>query len=127
MRPPSVPVWPPVAGYYAIKLVKGGVRVPVRIWFGLPVIDGEEQDRAPGWFVEVDGRTDKIERDDEGYRCSVPLAVESVWPFCAKDPITESEYRFLVSHASWAREHAPDHAKASPRRPVDWSAGRLPF
>lgn len=126
MKPAPVSVWPPVAGHYAIKLVRGGPRVPVRIWFGLPIIDGEEQDRAHGWFVEVDGRTNRVERDDEGYRCSVPLSVESVWPFCAKDPITEAEYRFLIAHAAWARDYAPEHPKASPREPVDFST-LLPF
>lgn len=115
-----VAAWPPVAGTYATKLVRGGPRVPVRIWFGNAIIAGEEQDRAPGWFVEIDGRTDRVEFGDDGYRCRVPLDVERVWPHCAKDPVSEAEYRFLVSHAAWAREHQPDHPKAQPRKPVDF-------
>lgn len=121
-----VQAWPPTAGYYSTSLVRRGPRVAVRIWFGPAVIDGEEQDRAPGWYCEVDGRTDRLERDDTGYRCRVPLDVDTVWPFCAKDPITESEYRYLLAHARWAKEHRPEHPKASPRQAVDFNT-LLPF
>lgn len=115
--------WPPTAGTYAARLVKGGPRVPVRIWYGQAIVDGEEQDRAPGWFVEIDGATDRLERDDDtGYRCRVALKVESVWPHCARWPISETRYRYMLEHARWAREHAPDHPKATPRQPVDFHA-----
>lgn len=122
-----VAAWPPVAGTYATRLVRGGPRVPVRIWFGQAVLGGEEQDRAPGWFVEIDGRTDRVEFGDDGYRCRVPLDVEKVWPHCAKDPVTREEYAYLVAHAGWARDHAPNHPKAQPRKPVDWLKTPLPF
>lgn len=122
-----VAAWPPVAGYYAMRLVRKGPRVAVRIWFGLPIIDGEEQDRAPDWYVEIDGRTDRIEKDDTGYRCRVPLEVDRAWPHCAKEPISESEYRYLLAHAEWVREHQPDHPKANPRKPVDFNALPLRF
>lgn len=123
----SVAPWPPVAGYYATKLVRGGPRVPIRIWFGLAVIDGEAQDRSPGWFVEIDGRTDRLERGEDGYECRIPLDVQKVWPFCAKDPITEAEYRFLIADAAHARDWRPDHPKANPREAVDFNTMRLPF
>ena len=122
-----VAAWPPIAGHYATRLVRGGPRVPVRIWYGQAIVGGEEQDRAPGWFVEIDGRTDRVEFGDDGYRCRVPLDVETVWPHCAKDPVTRSEYEFLVAHAAWARDHQPDHPKASPRKAVDWLKTPLPF
>lgn len=112
----SVPVWPPVAGTYAMRLTKGGVRVPVRIWFGAPVMDGEELDRSPRWNCEIDGRT--TERGEL-------LDIDRAWPYCAKEPIGESEYRYLVEHAAWARDHAPDHPKAAPRRAVNFN--RLPM
>lgn len=123
-----VSAWPPVAGYYATRLVRGGPRVAVRIWFGPPVIDGEELDRSPDWRCEIDGRTDRWERDEAtGYRCRVALEAERAWPFCAKDQVTEAEYQYLVAHAEWAREHAPDHPKATPRKAVDFHTIRLPF
>lgn len=99
----------------------------IRIWFGAAFIDGEEQDRAPGWRCEIDGRTDHWERDAEGYRCRVPLDVDQVWPYCARDPITQEEYEFLKAHAGWAKEHAPDHPKAEPRKAVDFANMKLPF
>ena len=58
-----VPIWPPREGYYAMTMVRGGVLVPVRIWFGPAVINGEEQDRGHDWRCEIDGRTDLIEGD----------------------------------------------------------------
>ncbi len=123
----AVPVWPPIAGHYAMKLTRGGVRVPVRIWFGAPVVDGEELDRSPRWCVEIDGRTDCVEKDDDGYRCTVPIDVTAAWPYCAKEPIKEHVYRFLVAHAGWARDHAPDHPKAKPREAVDFNTIPLPL
>lgn len=124
----SVPVWPPIAGHYAMRLARGGVRVPVRIWFGLAVIDGEEQDRGHDWRCEIDGRTDRWERDAEsGYRCRVPLEIDRAWPFCAGEPILEPEYRFLVADAAHAREWRPEHPKAQPRKPVDFNTLPMRF
>lgn len=122
-----VAAWPPIAGTYATRLVRGGPRVAVRIWFGPPIIDGEEQDRAPRWNVGADGRTDRWEKNDDGYRCRVALEVDWFWPYVAREPIAESEYRFLLAHSAWAREHAPDHPKAQPRKAVDFNTIRLPF
>lgn len=103
--------------------------MPIRIWFGVAIIDGEEQDRGHDWRVEIDGRTDRWERDDAtGYQCRVALDVNSVWPFCARWPIREARYRFMLKHAAWAREHAPPgHPKASPREPVDFMTTPLQF
>ena len=58
-----------------------------------------------GWCAEIDG---KLCRD-----------VMSVWPGCARHPISEGEYRFLKRRAAWARNSRPDHAAANPRRRVD--------
>ena len=120
--PAPVAVWPPIAGHYATRLVKDGPRVAVRIWYGAAVIAGEEQDRGHDWRVEIDGRTDRWELDaDTGYRCRVALELERAWPFCAKDKITEAEFRYLTAHAGWAREHSPNHPKANPRKAVDFN------
>lgn len=124
----SIPVWPPQAGFYTMRLTRGGVRVPVRIWFGPPVIDGEELDRSPDWRCEIDGRADTWERDDAtGYRCRVAIHIDRAWPYAAREPISESEYRFLVAHSFWAREHAPDHPKAQPRKSIDFNTIPLQF
>ena len=119
--PAPVAAWPPIAGFYATRLVKDGPRVAVRIWYGAAVIAGEEQDRGHDWRVEIDGRTDRFERDETtGYRCRVALEVERAWPYCAKEPVSEAEYRYLAAHAEWARKNQPDHPKANPRKPVDF-------
>jgi len=107
----TVPIWPPTAGYYAMRLVRKGPRVPVRIWFGVPIVDGEQQDRSPRWNCEIDGRT--TERGEL-------LPIERAWPYCAREPIDATTYFFMVAHTRWARDHAPDHPKAEPRRAVDF-------
>jgi len=123
----SVPIWPPVEGHYAVQLVKGGPRVAIRIWFGRPVIGGEEQDRAPRWNVEVDGQSDRWDRDKGSvYRCRVAHDIHRYWPFCAKDPISEAEHRFLIADAEHARKHRPNDPKANPRQPVNFNT-LLPF
>ncbi len=126
MKP--IAAWPQIAGTYAMTLVRHGPLVPVRIWFGPAIIDGEEQDRAPDWHCEIDGRADRWERDDDtGYRCRVALEIDRAWPFCAKRPISEAEYRYMVAHAGWARDHAPDHPKAQPRQAVDFNTLPMRF
>lgn len=110
----------PVAGFYAMRLRRGGLEVAVRIWFGLPIVDGEEQDRAPQWCCEIDGTADFVERDDAtGYRCHVARSVWECWPFCAGHPISKTEYEFLLRRKAWAVEHAPEHPAANPRKRVD--------
>lgn len=134
MSPPGrrdlepIAVWPPRAGHYAMRLVAKGPRVPVRIWYGAAVINGEEQDRSHDWRVEIDGRTDRWELDEAaGYRCRVALEVDRAWPFCAREPITEAHYRYLVAHSLWAREHSPGHPKARPRQAVDFNTLPMRF
>jgi hypothetical protein len=123
-----LPIWPPTPGFYAMSLTRGGPRVAVRIWFGHAVIDGDEQDRGDDWRCEIDGRCDFIERDrDTGYKCRVALPVDRAWPLCAKQPIEESEYRYLVAHARWAKQHQPYHPKSSPQQAVDFNTMPTPF
>jgi hypothetical protein len=124
----GIPVWPPQAGYYATRLISGGPRVAVRIWFGNAIIDGEEQDRGEDWRCEIDGKTDYLERDrDTGYECRIPLHIDRAWPFCANERIAKQEYLFLIADARHAKEHRPDHPKASPRQRVDFNTMPLPF
>lgn len=122
----AVPIWPPRPGTYAMRLVRGGPRVAVRIWFGHAVIDGEEQDRGEDWRVEIDGATDRFEWEEGGYRCRIPLEIDRAWPFCAKEPISQQEYQFLLADARHAKAWRPEHPKAAPRSPVDFNT-LLPF
>jgi hypothetical protein len=108
----------PVAGFYGVRLVRAGYEVPVRLWFGAPVFDGEEQDRSPRWCVEVAGKTTRD--DDDG----LPEYLDpfDYWPWCARSPISAAEYAHRLRLMAWAEEHAPNHPAANPRRPIDVGA-----
>lgn len=110
----------PVAGFYSTRLVKGGIKCPVRIYFGCPIVDGEQLDRSPRWCVLINGASARTERNDEGDAIGrVPHPVDSVWPYCALNPISKSEYRFQLRRVYWAKQHAPWHPAARPREPID--------
>lgn len=111
----------PIPGWYRTRLVKNGPWVPVRIYHGLPVVSGEEQDRAPQWCVEVAGKTDYVEKDPDNpeYRCHVLLDVYRYWPWCGREPITEGEYKYMIAHAAWSKQHAPHHPEAQPRKAIN--------
>lgn len=90
----------PREGFYRTRLIKGAMNVGVMLWF------------APdGWRVVVDGQTHR----DDG-RLLDPF---EVWPWCCDQPISHREFAFLKHRARWAREHAPEHPAANPRRPID--------
>ena len=106
----------PQAGFYRAALVKGGPLVAIRIWFGAPVVDGEEQDRAPRWCVEADGHTDELV---EGTRQL--LDVYRFWPWCGRSPLTKARYDHMLAYARWCRAHAPDRPEANPTQAVKWN------
>jgi len=97
----------PRAGFYRVRLVKGGVFVAVRLWFGQPIDPDRPRllDRSWRWQALANGR-------------AVP--VDRVWPRCVADPIDESEYRWLLCDRRWARRWAPHLPEADPLRPVDF-------
>lgn len=104
----------PTAGHYAMRLVRNGPLVPVRIWFGPPhdPVTGEELDRSPRYQAQIAGKEADIDR---------------VWPWCAKNPIAENEYRYMLDVSQWATEHAPREPEAKPREPVDVTTMRPLF
>lgn len=123
-----LPLWPPTPGTYAIRMVRDGPLVAVRIWFGPPVIQGEEQDRSPRWCAEIDGFTDYPQRDrTTGATCRVPFDIERVWPWCAKHPIDQATYEYMVARSSWARRHNRENPAAKPRDAIDFTSLATPF
>lgn len=75
----------PQEGYYWRRFVRGGPKVPCRIWFGVPIDplpdpdtgDDVELDRSPRWQAVVNGEmADPIE----------------TWHSCAGNPISREEY-----------------------------------
>jgi hypothetical protein len=86
----------PVPGLYAHSLVRGGPLVAVSISI----------DSDGNFFAIVDGERGTY-------------TVEQVWPMCARRPISDGEYRFMLRRAEWARTNSPKHPAANPRRKVN--------
>jgi hypothetical protein len=104
----------PTAGYYRISLVRGGVKVGIRIWHGPPKdpVTGEELDRSWRWQAEANG---------------VAIDLDRVWPAAGRDPIDAAEYQYLTDHARWAERNCPDAPAANPHRKIDLLAAPLAF
>ena len=104
----------PTPGFYRLALRSGAAPVGVRIWFGQPLdpVTGEEMDRSLRFQAQANGEM---------------IDLEEVWPRCARQIITETEYDLMCRKARWAREHAPDSALADPRRRIDPLNSPLPF
>ncbi len=112
----SVDVSTPVAGFFRFRMHGGAVRGGVRIWFGPPhdPVTGEELDRSWRWQSEMNGDLVDFDR---------------VWPACAREPISEAEYRAYCARTDWARQNAPHSAYADPMKRIDplSTASPLPF
>jgi hypothetical protein len=109
----------PEAGFYKCRLAKHAIAVAVRIWYGRPVVDGEELDRSLRWCAEVDGETTRVGSDAAGEPTVELLDVFHIWTHCCGSPIDETEYRFLLHRKGWAVEHDPEHPAANPRKPIN--------
>lgn len=104
----------PIAGHYRMALVRGGVKVGIRIWFGAPLdpIDGSELDRSHRWQATANGKYIDLQR---------------VWPKCADDPVTEAEHDYLCGLQAWGKAHAPDSAFADPNQRINPLTTPPPF
>ena len=94
----------PKIGFYKIQLVKNGPWVAAKIWFNKP---------------EVDEAGDLL--DDEGLMCLINgerCDPYDKWTWMG-DPITETEYLFMIDDADHAKEYRPDDVKASPFKAVN--------
>lgn len=104
----------PIAGHYRMRLKSGGVLVGIRVWHGAPLDPdtGEEMDRGHRFQAHANGAYIDLDR---------------VWPYCADDPITEAEYRYLTQRQEWARENAPSDPHATPHRRIDMMRAKPAF
>lgn len=96
----------PVAGFYQMRLVKGGPFVPVRIWFGTSFdpATGEWNDRSHHWRACIDGQQVDIWR---------------AWPGCSGRAISEGEYRYMRATTAHAKAYEPGLPQANPKAPID--------
>lgn len=104
----------PHTGFYQIRMVRGGIFVPVKVWFGPPADPdtGELLDRSWRWQALRNG--DLVD-------------VNLVWPFCARFPIDQNEYDYLLARKAWAEQNAPDTPEAQPKMKIDLLNCELPF
>lgn len=103
----------PQCGWFRCRLTRGGIVVPVRIW----------------WESERDMDTGEL-LSDEVLRCQVDgrdADPYETWTWVAASPITEAEFDYLTARAVAARDSGTDHPAARPRETVDWMATPLPF
>lgn len=104
----------PTPGHFYRRYVRGGVKVPVRIWI-------EPGDRCP--------ETDELLSDDV-IRCEVagePADPMIEWVFCCDRPITKAEHDYLLAVMRHAERHDPSAPEATPRAPIDLNAIRPIF
>lgn len=110
------PVQPdvPEEGFYKGRLVKGGIFVAIRIWFGAPrdPVTGEELDRSHRWQAERNGQQ---------------VEVDAVWPYCAANRIDKAEHDYMLAAQKWAVEHNPSAPEAAPRQKIDLTTQRSLF
>jgi hypothetical protein len=102
----------PQCGWYMTRLVRGGPRVPARVW------------RDPG----VDPVTGEAAPHDI-LRCSVggrPRDAVALWQQLAMNPISVEEYEFEMADAAWAKQYDPSDPKAAPDRKIDPRTAPLP-
>ena len=104
----------PIAGFYRMKLVRGGPWLAVKLWHGPPndPETGEELDRSHRWQALLDGAEVEVWR---------------VWPSCAVEPISESDYGFMLANSAWVKQHSPEEPAANPSQPIDLMRAPSPF
>lgn len=104
----------PSPGFYAVRLVRGGIEVAARITCG-PSSDpdtGELLDRSWHFAAELNGEPDRDPR---------PEPNERVWMVAERGRrIGEAEYRYLLADRAWAARFRPSLPESQTNRPIDW-------
>ncbi len=96
----------PEEGYYFTRHVKGGPKVPARIWWSIATdpVTGEIMDRSPMLLAEIGGAF------------ADPYAL---WPRVCGQAITKAEFDYMTADAEWCAQHAPSDPAANPRQAVN--------
>lgn len=106
--------------YYSARIARAGALIGVRVWFGPPLIAGEELDRSPRWQVQV-GDEDSGRAVDQFADDGRPVDVHGI-TLRIHEAIDEADYRYMVARQNWAVDHAPNDPQAAPRKAVDLRA-----
>ncbi len=99
---PSREIAHPRAGFYRLRLVRGGWRVPARI------VHGEDG----LWMAVIDGVPSLPVLDPA--ECP---AIEKIWT--GGSVITETEFRYLEALREACKRWQPSHPAANPTRPIN--------
>lgn len=111
MTAPSIST--PQAGLYRVRLAREPAPwCPLRIWQGFPLDPETREPLERGWLWRAELH-------------EVEVDVWRHWPYCAGEPISEAEYRYLVALHRHATTHEPHLPEANPRQRVDY--GTLTF
>ena len=108
----------PQPGFFRMRMVKGGVYVPARIFLPCPMVVGDwtSCDAHPDdWCMPMDRS-----RWLKGEINLRPADLWRVWGF--GQPIPIEEFEFMVEVVRWAKVHAPESPEAKPWRPIDLRA-----
>lgn len=94
-------------GFYRLQLVTRAPWSVVRLWHGFGWEPGSFHARevTQAWRALLNGS---------------PVALERVWPRCAREPITRGEYRYRLALHRWCLKYARHRPEASPDQPVDF-------
>jgi len=104
----------PQEGYFYTRHIKGGPKVPARIWWSTATdpVTGEALDRSPMLLATVGGG---------------PSNAYSLWPRVCGQAISKAEFDFLTADAEWCAEHAPNEPAANPRQAISLRTMPMPF
>ena len=95
----------PQCGWFKTRVARGGPYVPVRIWI--------EQEACPETGELL---SDEIVKCEVNGRETDPIAA---WPWVCGEPITESEFNYMVARADFALTWAPHEPAANPFQRTD--------
>ncbi len=103
------------AQFYAVRLVKGGPRVPCKIWYGGPIdpLTGEEMDRSPRWQVWLSG-----ELQDDISNVILHFEPDGT-PIVKGEEIDAVEHEYLLQLREYAVTYDATLPEAEPTKPVD--------
>ena len=103
--------------WYAVTQTKGGIRVPLKVWFAYPTdpVTGETLTERPAlWRAIRDSEETPIEH--------VMLEMQDGQPLIVGEEIDEDEYEFLTQRNAHKRQYEPDSPEANPRKPINLNA-----
>jgi hypothetical protein len=110
-------------GYYTIRLTRGAIEVPARIFLSCActVLGGQEQ-LLHDWTLRCDRSPVVI-----GMICGEPCEAEKVWLSGSLKDISKADYELLLKQTQWDKKYAPDSPLANPRQKMDFLKTKLPF